>query len=412
MREIIELIGGVPLFASLRPHEVELLALNLRPHNFPANTLIFREGSCDDHFYIIVEGKVEIIKALGEEGERLLGERGKGSFLGEMSLFSTDGHHTASVRASKPLRVLEMTRLEFDALLHHHPELAYELLRMVSKRLDESENITIQDLLEKNRQLSLAYQELRDAHLQIVEKEKIEKELAIARNIQASLLTQDMPRLQGYEFGALMVPARAVGGDFYDLIPLGKNQIGLVVGDVSDKGVPAALFMALTFSLLRAEASRGTSALETILAVNHQLLGLNSTNMFVTILFGILDSKSSSFEYVRAGHPMPMVLDGEGHAVALESSLGQSLGLFDQPIIDHNRVELQSGSMLLLFSDGLSEAVDANDQFIADNLPELLTGIRDRPAQEICGCLWDMMEHFGAAAEQQDDFTLLCVKRC
>ena len=281
---------------------------------------------------------------------------------------------------------------------------------MFSKRLDESENITIQDLLEKNRQLSLAYQELQDAHLQIVEKEKIEKELAIARNIQASLLLHEMPQLQGFEFGALMIPARAVGGDFYDLFPLGQNKIGLVVGDVSDKGVPAALFMAISFSLLRAEAARGGSVLETILSVNRLLLDLNTTDMFVTVLFGILDSDDLSFEYVRAGHPLPVILNGEGHPLQLKSGLGQSIGLFDDPIIDQNRIELQTGSVLLLFSDGLSEAVDENDHMIADKLPEILTFLRDRPAPEICSCLWDMVKQFDVSADQQDDFTLLCVK--
>jgi phosphoserine phosphatase RsbU/P len=410
MKDISELIASVPLFASLRPREIELLALNLRPHDIPARALIFREGACDDHFFIIVEGRVEIFKALGEEGERFLAERGTGSFLGEMSLFTADGHHTASVRASTPLKVLEMTRSEFDALLHLHPDLAYELLRMFSKRLDESENITIQDLIEKNRQLSLAYEQLQEAHLQIVEKEKLEKELAIARDIQGSMLLHEMPRVHGFDFGALMVPARAVGGDFYDLFPLGHNKIGIVVGDVSDKGVPAALFMALTFSLLRAEASRGAAVLDTILSVNHLLLDLNTTDMFVTVLFGIIDSSTCSFEYVRAGHPLPVILDSEGRPLRLESGLGQSIGLFEEPIIDQNRIVLQSGSVMLLFSDGLSEAIDNNGQMIADNLPEILSSIRDQSAPEICSSLWELVEKFGTSEDQQDDFTLLCVK--
>ena len=91
MKDIIELIGSVPLFASLRPREVELLALNLRPHDVPSSAIIFKEGACDEHFYIIVEGRVEIIKALGEEGERMLAERGAGSFLGEMSFSPQTG---------------------------------------------------------------------------------------------------------------------------------------------------------------------------------------------------------------------------------------------------------------------------------------------------------------------------------
>lgn len=410
MQERIELIGSVPLFASLKPQEIELFALSLRPNEIDAGVLIFREGASDDHFFIIVEGKVEIIKALGEEGERLLAEVGKGSFLGEMSLFIPGGHHTASVRASTPLKVLELTRSELDALLHLHPELAFELLRMFSKRLDESENITIQDLLEKNHQLSTAYHELQEAHLQIVEKEKLESELAVARHIQASLLLHEMPVVQGYDFGALMVPARAVGGDFYDLFPLGKDRIGIAVGDVSDKGVPAALFMALTFSLLRAEAARAANAAETILSVNRLLLNLNSTDMFVTVLFGIMDCRDCSFEYARAGHPLPLIVDSEGQVFELKSGLGQSLGLFDDPTIDRNRILLQPGSIMLIFSDGLSEAVDENDQLVIEKVPEILSRFQGLSASEICSLLWEQVENSGTPAGQQDDFTLVCVK--
>jgi sigma-B regulation protein RsbU (phosphoserine phosphatase) len=287
MLRISNLLERIPLFNTLPRNEIDRLAENLRLIEIPEDSLIFREGGQDDFFFILMEGQVGIIKALGTEGERLLAIREEGAMLGEMSFFLHEERHSASVISRTHLWLLEMTRRDFDDLLHRFPELAYELVRLLSERLDESENITIQDLLEKNLQLTRAYQELQLAQAQIIEKEKLEHELEIARQIQTSFLPNTMPRHPRLDFGALMIPARAVGGDFYDLIPLKGGRFGLVVGDVSDKGVPAALFMALTYSLLRVEAMKSGSLENILHQVNRYLVDLNVSNMFVTVLFGI-----------------------------------------------------------------------------------------------------------------------------
>ena len=130
-------------------------------------------------------------------GERRLGVLHRGSLIGEMSLFSEDGSHTAGVRALTPLRLLEMTRPEFDALLHRQPMMAYDLVRLLSRRLERSENLTILDLQEKNRQLTQAYLELEAAQAQVVEKKKLEHELELAGDIQLQILPEVIPRLPG-----------------------------------------------------------------------------------------------------------------------------------------------------------------------------------------------------------------------
>ena len=225
-----QLISQIPLFAALPRHEIAHLAATLRPLDFPEGTLLFREGTTGDLFYILLEGQVEIIKALGTPAERVLGIRQAGAFIGEMSLFSRDGSRTASVRASTPLHVLEMTRADFDALLARQPTLAYTMTRILSQRLEESENQTIRDLLEKNSQLTQAYDELKAAQAQLIEKEKLETEIDIARTIQRSFLPHDLPRLPGFDFGMRIEPMTSVGGDFFDFIPLGDGQLGLAVG--------------------------------------------------------------------------------------------------------------------------------------------------------------------------------------
>ena len=255
----IALIKKVPLFAALRGTETEFLAEILREVEVPAGTLFFREGEPGSSLAIIVDGEVEILKALGTPDERLLAVRGPGDFFGEMSLLDPDGLRTASVRTHAPVRLLEMARPDFDALLQQRPALAYEIMRVLSLRLRESDNATIADLHEKNRELTQAYAALQAAQAQIIEKEKLEQELRTAHRIQQSILPGELPRLPGYDFGALIVPTRSVGGDLYDFIPLGRGRMGIAVGDVSDKGVPAAIFMALTRSLLRVEATRVAS---------------------------------------------------------------------------------------------------------------------------------------------------------
>jgi CRP-like cAMP-binding protein len=186
-------------------------------------------------FFVIVEGEVEIIKALGTPEESLLGVRGAGDYLGEMSLLNWDGKRTASARGLSPMRLVEITRDHFDELLKHQPGLVYEMVREMSTRLTKTQEQAIQVLQQKNRQLQQAYDELKAAQGQLVEKERLEKELQVAREIQLSILPRSLPKAAGYDFGALIVPARAVGGDFtcFHSAPNWASY-----GDVTDR-VPA-----------------------------------------------------------------------------------------------------------------------------------------------------------------------------
>jgi serine phosphatase RsbU (regulator of sigma subunit) len=405
-------LSSIPLFASLPADEIRRLERRLRVSSCPPGRVLFQEGQSDDKFYLLLEGQVEVVKALGSPEERLLGVREAGNLLGEMSLFSRDGCHTASVRSLTPLRLLKVPHTELDTLLHRQPQLTYEIIRLLSRRLEESENITILDLKEKNQRLGEAYEELKAAQAQIVEKERLEKELEISGEIQQSLLPRKLPAIPGYEFGALMVPARAVGGDFFTYFKLGPDRLGLVVGDVSDKGVPAAIFMALTYSLIRAEAIRTSSPVQAFRKVNRHLLQMNSSKMFVTLVYGILDCKSGDFHFARAAHPSPYLLDGAGQIVQVPVSSGQPLGLFDNLPIDEQHLHLPPGGSLLLYSDGVSETKDIQGaDFAPDSLYRSMAGNRMRPAHEICEQLWLDVQAHGQGLPQQDDFTALVVKR-
>ena len=405
-------LSTIPLFACLPLEEIRRLERLLRVSTCPPGKVLVREGSSDDKFYILVEGQVEVVKALGSPEERRLGLRGSGNLLGEMSLFSRKGSHTASVRAVTALRLLQVPHAELDALLQRQPQLAYEIIRQLSQRLEESENLTILDLKEKNRRLRQAYDELKDAQAQIIEKERLEKELEISGQIQQSLLPKTLPAIPGYQFGALMIPAQAVGGDFYTYIKLGKDRLGLVVGDVSDKGVPAALFMALTFSAIRLEALRSGPPVQVLRSVNRHLLEMNSAGMFVTLVYGILDTARGDFHFARAAHPTPYLLDGNGQIVDVPVSSGQPLGLFADLPIDEQSIALPPGGSLLLYSDGVSETKDIHGiDFAVDSLYRSMWANHRRPAESICEKLWQAVQAHGLGLPQQDDFTVLVVKR-
>jgi len=407
-----DLIGKIPLFAGLPRVELEHLARTLQPCEFPEQFVLFQEGQSDDLCFILLEGQVEIIKALGDSDERNLGVDSPGAMLGEMSLFSQGGAHTASVRACSAIKALKMTRQDFDALLHRRPSLAYQIVSVLSRRLEESENLTITDLKEKNRQLTLAYQELKAAQAQIIEKEKLEHELEIARRIQLNILPHVLPRHPGFDFGALMIPARAVGGDLYQFIPLNRNRLGIVVGDVSDKGVPSALFMSLVYSLMRAEGAGGSAPAKVLQKVNHYLLEINVEEMYVTLLYGILDFANGELSYARAGHPPPYILDEHGEPIKLTSGLGQPLGLFDDPALDEQSLTIPPGGLALIYSDGLSEASDSQGQeFGSTRLGGSLSTLVHQNAQVICEQLWDEVRLYTAELPQQDDFTVVAIRR-
>ncbi|MCO6451636.1 MAG: PP2C family protein-serine/threonine phosphatase [Caldilineales bacterium] len=405
-------IGCVPIFADLPADELAYLAERLRPVRFPAEKMLCCEGEYDEHFFILMEGEVEVMKAWATPEQRLLAVRRPCTVLGEMSLFSRDGLHTASVISRTPLELLEMSRAEFGALLQRQPQIAYETMRLLSTRLDETENLTIIDLKKKNAELTAAYQALRAAHEQIVEKERLEKELEVARKIQRSLLPMTLPQANGYDFGAVMIPARAVGGDFYDFIPLDEDHLGIVVGDVTDKGVPAAMFMSLTYSLVRAEARRSATPRQTLQSVNHHLLQRNAMGMFVTLLYGVLNLQTGGFRFARAGHPPPMVWDGEGVRQEVRVGPGQPLGLFEDSAIDQQSIVTAPGGMALLFSDGLSEAMDASGRFIDETaIHHQLCGYRQYDAQTICQRLRQDVRAYADSSVQLDDFTAVLVKR-
>jgi len=405
-------LGQVPLFATLPRGEIDLLARTLPQLAAEPGQLLFYEGEHGDCFYVVLTGEVEIVKALATVDERVLGIRGPGEFVGEMSLISQDERRTASVRVRAAADLLTISRSAFDELVRRQPSLAYQMARVLGARLRESDDATIRDLQEKNRHLLQAYRELEAAQAQLVEKETLERELQVAREMQESMLPQTLPRLAGFDFGAVMVAARAVGGDFFDIFPIDATRMGVVVGDVSGKGVPAALFMALTRSLVYAEATRGGSPRETLQHVNQHLLHMNAAGMFVTVLYGILDGQTGHFPYGRAGHELPLLIDAAGQLHALPHGNGHPLGLLPELAVDEQTLLIEPGGTLLVYTDGVTDALDPAGAFFG--LERLCAKFGTMPkaaGQAICDALRAEINAHQGTALQFDDVTLVALHR-
>jgi serine phosphatase RsbU (regulator of sigma subunit) len=240
---------------------------------------------------------------------------------------------------------------------------------------------------------------------------KLEHELSLASEIQKSMLPRSIPQLEGYEFGARMVPAKSVGGDFFDFIPLGGDLLGIAVGDVSDKGIPAALFMAMVRSVLRAEAHPDQAPREVLRSVNRHLMEVNDKEMFVTILFGILNRRTRQFQYARAGHEAPIFFEGRGLIKRPPKASGQALGVLDEIALDEQTVQLSQGGMMLLYSDGIPEATNRhNESFGFDRIGRALKRMPQSSAQMVCDELINAaIEHQGGS-QQQDDMTIVVVR--
>ncbi len=404
-------IDNIALFSSLPSNEIKFLAEVMRHIKLEAGVILFQEGEQGDKFYIIIAGQVEVIKSLGNTDEQILGKRGPADFLGEMSLFIPDGLRTACVRTCTSVELMELSRTDFDDLIQRRPVLAYEMVRVLSLRLRDSENDMIRDLKEKNRQLEHMYRELKAAQAQIIEKEKLEHELHLARNIQESILPDDLTLMDDFDFGARMQPARSVGGDFYDFIYLDQETVGIAIGDVSGKGVPAAIFMALFCSLLRAETRHSSLPSEILQRVNKHLLNLNEAGMFVTVLFGILNSRRREFVYTRAGHEIPFLFSRSGDAKLLDWDQGQLLGFFQKPKLDEQKVEIPEGSTLVLYTDGAFDALDAKGvRFGLDRLGEAITAKIQDSAQNLCDRVMEELTTYQGEKLQFDDITLVVIQ--
>jgi steroid delta-isomerase-like uncharacterized protein len=246
------------------------------------------------------------------------------------------------------------------------------------------------------------------------ERERIEQELHVARRIQQASLPKEVPELEGWQITPYYQPAREVGGDFYDFFELEDGRVGVVVGDATGKGVPAALVMSATSSMLRAVAQAlGSSSPGEVLAqVNETLLARIPPNMFVTCFYAILEPKSGSLRYANAGHDLPYLRRLSRDDAQELRARGMPLGLMPGMGYEEKEASLKEGESVLFYSDGLVEAHDLHYEMFG--FPRLRRLVAEHSAEEgsLVGFLMDELRSFtGEGWEQEDDIALVTLRR-
>jgi serine phosphatase RsbU (regulator of sigma subunit)/ketosteroid isomerase-like protein len=253
--------------------------------------------------------------------------------------------------------------------------------------------------------------EVAEAHLEqeIRERERVEQDLRVARSIQQASLPKEVPTLEGWQIAPYYQPAREVGGDFYDFHLLPEGRLGLVVGDATGKGVPAALVMSTTCGMLRLAAQGSSSPGQMLRGVNEVLFPNIPSNMFVTCFYAILDPKSGQLVYANAGHDLPY-LHRNGDAEELRAR-GMPLGLMPEMRYEEKETILYSGEAALLYSDGLVEAHDPEGEMFG--FPRLRDLIAEHGEKRSLGelLLEELYSFTGERWEQEDDITLLTLRR-
>jgi serine phosphatase RsbU (regulator of sigma subunit)/predicted ester cyclase len=242
-----------------------------------------------------------------------------------------------------------------------------------------------------------------------LERERIEQELQLARSIQQASLPKEVPSLQGWQINPHYHPAREVGGDFYDFHLLSEDRLGVVVGDATGKGVPAALVMASARSMLRALAQASNSPGEVLRRVNDALVTDIPPNMFVTCFYAILDPKDGTLTYANAGHDLPYLWrGGDAHE---QRARGMPLGLMPGMSYEQKEIELDRGQGVFFYSDGLVEAHDPKGKMFG--FPRLRALVAEQGEEGSLGdlCLEELYSFVGEGWEQEDDITLLTLKR-
>jgi serine phosphatase RsbU (regulator of sigma subunit) len=329
------------------------------------------------------------------------------------------------VRAVVDTSVAVFDEQAFYELLMNNSELAVEMLRRGTRSLRNMSQLMISRLEIKNAELARAYEDLKSAQDELIFLNRIQEEMTVARRIQRQFLPRALPEIPGWQLAAFNRGAQAVGGDFFDCIELPGNRLGLVVADACGKGVPAALFVALTRSLLRAAAQApwivqaghdnnlGDLLASALWFTNDYIAREHGeSNMFITLFFAVLDPVAGTLSYVNAGHNPPLVFSPDGEHVRELESFNLPLGIIETELYEPDNLSFERGDMLVAFSDGITEAMNPAGEPYDD--PRLLAELRahvDLPATELVNVIEQSVDAYAAGAPQADDMTLLILRR-
>ena len=269
------------------------------------------------------------------------------------------------------------------------------------------------------RMFNLMTKNLKEDRVMLVEKERLEQELNIAMQIQQTLLPKELPDVEGYDFGAIYSSAREVGGDYYDFMKIqgnGHQRIAVVVADVSGKGVPGAVVMAVTRSILRASAVDAADPAEVLKSTNAILYPDIKRGMFLSMFYGLLDAETGKMDFSGVGHNPTLVYRAVTRSIESIRCRGLALGLRDGKVFDRlvesKQIDLKSGDIFFQYTDGIQHAMNSkNERFGMDRFLSCIREYSGLPAQILVDKVLERVIEFSVGCPQFDDITLVAVKR-
>ncbi len=366
----------------------------MKKENFIKGDCIFKKGDTADRMFYVAKGTIKL-----PEFNKIIKP---GDVIGEMGIFSPTKERTASAICEEDVEAFTMGKDEVIKFFGQDPSLAIELIQLSIKRFIEN------------------------LKRETAARERIESELRIAQEIQASMLPMVFPDRKEFELFAMMDPAKEVGGDFYDFFFVDEKRLCFVIGDVSGKGVPAALFMAISKTLIKNEAKRGLSTDEILTNVNNIMYPDNPTCQFVTVFCVILNIETGDLQFCNAGHNPPLVYDRSKCINCLDPMVGCDhkgcfnflkvpggfvMGVMQNTLSQNNRMKLNPGETIFLYTDGVTEAMDPDQQqFTEARLKKYLRDLQGNNLKDIITQIREEVRTFAHGAPQSDDITMLAVR--
>jgi sigma-B regulation protein RsbU (phosphoserine phosphatase) len=241
--------------------------------------------------------------------------------------------------------------------------------------------------------------------------ERSRAELHIAAEIQKSFIPKRIPAVSDFNSAAVTLPALEVGGDFYDFISLPEDRQGMVIADVAGKGVPAALFMALSRTIVRANAAHKSLIRDVLKETNNMIAADTTAGMFVTLIYGILDGANHTLSYSNAGHPAPLIFKSDDDKCIELKSTGVALGIVEGLEYEEHLIQFSPGDIAVFYTDGVTEAVNSkNAMYGINRLSNVVASSYRLTAEEIIDKILGDISDFSGSKEQFDDITLIVIK--
>ncbi|HXV44784.1 MAG TPA: SpoIIE family protein phosphatase [Anaerolineae bacterium] len=406
IRSALELALGV-----LPEDELKALLNGIVTRDYPADSIICREGQLEHIFYIIQEGQVAFTKQIAG-GEQFLGMKGPGEFFGELGVLDR-APRAATVLAISDCSLIEIDEETLDNILARNPSVARAIMRGITRSVRDTDRITIAELQLKNSELARTLDNLRTAQAELLRRELLKRDLEIAAQVHKNILPTSFPQVPGFEFAALARPAREIGGDLYDIVDMGENQIGVVMADASGKSVQAAIYMAVVRALFLSETNADLSPSETAHRIHNLLLKVSTTaDMFVTAFYAVLNCMTRQMRYIRGGHDRPVYYHAATSQISLLNPVGRFLGLLPNLIVEEDSLTFQTGDTLVCYSDGVTDAVRRGDGELygLERLKEIVSREGHRSANDLVKIVVSDVDNFRNGEEQPDDLTLLVTK--